>query len=404
MLEGETILCISLSSWFSLWRSRQQIMSRLCKKNRVIFIEPQKSLSISFFKDIKKWLKPLFGIHHVEIQKNLEICYPPFSLPLFGHIFNKKMLKVTTPFIVKINRLILKRYIKKVQKYLKFEKPLLWIYHPFHFKLLGAFNEKLTIFYVIDEISLYARNDRISDILEEYDALLCKKADIVFACSNALHIKRKPLNNNTYLIENAADFTHFNKAQDASLKMPEDIKDIRHPIIGFSGCLAWHIDIDLLIEIARTHPEWSLVLVGPDELPKSDSYYHIKSMNNVFFLGEKNIRLLPNYLKSFDVAIMPYDIKTHAIAASTPLKTFEYLAAGKPVVCVKLPLMNELKEIVKFADTPQEFIFHIEGFLKRKSDEVIKQGIEEARKNTWDNRVAKICEHISNALQEQSTA
>lgn len=269
--------------------------------------------------------------------------------------------------------------------------------------MLGAFDEKLKIYYVYDELAQCFPNKCIKDPLEHYDNLVCKKADIIFASSHAQYIKRRLLNKTTYLIQNAVDFDHFNKALEKNLWIPDDMENIPHPIIGYAGYLGFQIDVNLLLEIVKIHPEWVLVLVGPDELPKSKSYYKLKSMNTVFFLGKKDVNILPNYLKTFDIAIMPYDINTHVVT-SFPLKCFEYLAAGKLTVSVNLPLLNDLKDIVKLASTPQEFISHIENFLKIKSDEIIEKGIEEAKKNTWDDRIAKLQEHIFTALQEQKTS
>lgn len=402
MLENETIICISPSSWFSLWRNRQQIMSRLSQKNRLVFLEPQKKL-LPFFKNILKEYKLLLNIQPIKINANLEVFNSPPSLPLLGHILPKILLKVYIPLIIKINNIIFKNHINRLIQHLKIKKPIIFYYNPFHAELLGTFNEKLKIYYVYDELAQYPHNKRINDTLEHYDNLLCKKADIIFSSSNDQYIKRKQLNKKTYLIRNAVDFDHFNKALDKNLWLPDDMKNIPPPIIGYAGFLGFQIDVNLLLEIVKIHPKWSLVLVGPEGLPKNKNYYKLKSMNNVFFLGNKDVNVLPNYLKIFDVGIMPYNINTHVVT-SFPLKCFEYLAAGKPTVSVNLPMLNDLEEIVKLADTPQEFIFHIEEFLKRKSDEVIKKGIEEARKNTWDNRIAELSGHVFNLLQEQRSS
>ncbi len=399
MLENETIVCISPSSWFSLWRNRQQIMSRLSQNNRVVFIEPQRNL-LSFFKNFPKEYKLLFSIQSVKMNNNLDVFYSPPSLPLLGHLLPKILLKALAPMITKINNMIFRKYINKLLHHLRIKNPVIFYYNPFHYKLSGAFDEKLIIYYVYDELTLYPQNICIKDIIEKYDTQFSKKADIVFASSYSQYARRHCLNENTYVINNAVDFNNFNKTMCEILSIPDDIGNIPHPIIGYTGFLGFQIDVNLLLEIAKTHPKWSLVLIGPDNLPRNKIYYELKGMNNVHFLGEKDAKLLPNYIKSFDIAIMPYDITTH-VKTSFPLKCFEYLATGTPIVSVNLPMLADLKEIVKLANTPKEFLSHIENLLKIKPNEIIKKGIEEARKNTWDKRIAELSEHISTVLQEK---
>lgn len=199
MLENETIICISPSSWFSLWRNRQQIMSRLSLNNRVIFLEPQEKV-LSFFKNLPKEYKLLLNFQSVKINDNLEVFCSPPSLPLFGHILPKILVKPFIPLIIKINNVVFKNHINRLLQHLKIKKPIIFFYNPFHFELIGTFNEKVNIYYVYDELSQYPQNKRINDTLEHYDNQLCKKADIIFASSHAQYIKRKQLNKQTYLI------------------------------------------------------------------------------------------------------------------------------------------------------------------------------------------------------------
>lgn len=389
-LNNNTILCVSPTSWFSLWRNRQQIMSRLAKSNKVFFIEPQRNVEFSYVTDFKRKFKNIFKLSFERLSENLVILHSPPSLPLFGNLFSLKISNKIAKIMQKINNWFFAKYLKKVIGYFGISNPIFFIYNPLQYDISKNFDKTLTCYYVYDELSQYPQNTWMREALNRYDCLMTQEADIVFASSNYQFQKRKHLNSNAHWIPNAADFDHFNKALSANLEIPADIKEIKHPIIGYIGFLGFQLDINLLIQIGKVHPEWSLVLVGPDKFIKEDNYYILKKLNNVIFLGFKDVELLPSYLKAFDVAIMPYDKNTHMIS-SYPLKLHEYLAAGKPVVSTAIDDIRMFSDVVSIAETSSEFIYLLENALKECSSAgAIQRRIAVARNNTWDRRIEEI--------------
>ncbi len=137
---------------------------------------------------------------------------------------------------------------------------------------------------------------------------------------------------------------------------------------------------------ARLHPDWSIVFIGPyhEKLPPS-----IISLPNVYFLGKKPMDELPNYMKAFDVCIIPYK-EGEFMRNSFPTKTFEYLAGGKPVVASDIPALRAYQPIVKLCKNSDEFVLNIEQSIKESHDvELQKKRFETAKDHTWDARVEK---------------
>lgn len=395
--KNKTILCISPSSWYSLWRNRQQIMSRLAENYNVLYVEPQRVPEWSTWKTIKLRYKNIFSPRLEEISPNLTLIYPSPSLPWGGSILSPAILRWTTPPIVWLNCLLLTITIRRVLQKLKITSPILYLWEPFYLNLVGNFAEQLVCYHVYDENSDFVFNRRIKNVIKNYDHQLCRKADFVFTASQKQYDRRKSLNTATYLIPNGVDFELFNRALNPELVVPDDISHIHKPIIGFVGCIAdFIVDINLLFYLAKNRPQWSLLLVGPDNLENSVKKEKLHKLINVTFVGKKELNVLPLYIKKFDVALMPYILSGHTFSIY-PLKLHEYLAAGKPVVSSNIPAVLPFADVVRISHSYDEFIQGIEFALVNNSQDEIEKRLKIARENTWDQRVEMIMELLENS-------
>src|SRR5690606_29560760 len=131
------------------------------------------------------------------------------------------------------------------------------------------------------------------------------------------------------------------------LDRPDELKNISEPIIGYIGSISSvRLDINIIKNLAVNNPEWTIVLVGPqDEEFKESDIHRIK---NIFFIGPKAIKDLPAYIKSFDVCINPQTLNILTIG-NYPRKIDEYLAVGKPVVATATEAMKEFEDYVFLA-------------------------------------------------------
>jgi hypothetical protein len=388
-MESETILCIAPRVWNSLWRSTQQIISRIGTQNRVLYFEPGRNPDRHVLGEFIRNLQDFFWLRARTVNNNLILIPSPSQLPVARRYLPLAALRITMPLFAKINSWILIAHIRRAMKALGVTKPILWLYGPGQADLIGRFGEKLSCYYNYDEISNFIVNRRIKDLLWRQEAKLVSRVDIIFASSHAQYDCRKSINPNTYFIPNAVDFSLFNRALEPNTPLPKDIAVIPRPIIGFAGWLGYHINIKLLLRVAEAFANCSVVLIGPDELPDTESRRELRNLSNVFFLGPKERTQLPNYLQVFDVALMPYALSGH-IRSAYPLKLHEYLAAGRPIVSTALPEVEPFKHVARIAETDDQFINYIKEALSDNSRESIDARVAVARENTWDRRIEEI--------------
>lgn len=402
-MEGETIVCMATRRWHSLWRSTQQIMSRMAKQNRVLYFEPGLNPDRPDWVEMWRNWPNYFTLRAEPLQENLIVVQTPSSLPLMRRRLPRSLLRFIVPWATKINARILARHIRWAEERFHVEAPILWLYSPTHADLVGKCGEKLTCFFVYDEYPDFVHNSRIKDLLRQLDNQLSRQADVVFACSPPLYKRRKALNPNTHLILNAVDFDLFNRALTADLPLPPDIAIVPRPIIGFAGWLGYHIDVELLQQVAEAHSDCSLVLIGPDRLPDTDASRQLRARPNVYLLGQKERQELPNYLQAFDVALLPY-LLLEQIQPAYPLKLHEYLASGLPVVTVNLPELRRHSDVVHLSSTHVEFLRQVREALDNHSPEAIEARVAVAQENTWDQRVAEMYRVLEHQLEIRSPA
>jgi glycosyltransferase involved in cell wall biosynthesis len=396
-MRGETILCVAYLDWHGLWRSNQQIISRIAAQNRVFYFEPGRTTDKIFSVEIIRKLPNLFKVQPQQLHENLILVPTPPSLPLARQLLPRSVLQITTPLITKMNAFILIRQIRRTMSVFNVAHPILWLYDPHHFQLVGQFGEKLSCYYNHDEVADITPNARIRDLVQRFDDSLSSRVDVVFATSSAQCKRRKKLNPNAYFIPNGVDFELFNRALTSDLPLPVDMDLIPRPIIGFAGWLSYHIDVCLLCRLAEAYPDCSLVLVGPDELLNSKDTKRLRSLPNVFFLGRKDRTELPSYLRAFDVALMPWQLTGHILSAY-PLKLHEYLAAGRSIVATALPELVPYNHLIRITQTHEEFIGCIPDALEDHDPAAIQARVATARKNTWDHRVTEIHDILDRQL------
>ena len=165
------------------------------------------------------------------------------------------------------------------------------------------------------------------------------------------------------------------------------MQDIKGPIIGFIGVIQEWVDLELIYKIAEENPGWSVVMVGP--VGAGVNLHRLKSLPNVYFTGAKKPEELPKYIRAFDVCINPFR-PCRLTENVSPLKFYEYLATGKPVVTVDMPAVKEYQHCVYIASDHQDFIEKIKMALSPGEDASREKRIAEGEKCSWENRVAQM--------------
>ena len=214
--------------------------------------------------------------------------------------------------------------------------------------------------------------------LVEEEEILVKHADLVTVTASILEKKWMQKNKNCLLVRNAVDYDFF-----ADRCVENDLlAHLGTPIIGFYGALAPWIDFSLLRFLAENRPNWSFVLVG-DCFVKDMA--GLDRMPNVHLTGRKPYEDMPRYLHGFDVCLIPFKLNkvTHAV---DPVKFYEFMSAGKPVVSVPLEEMAIYQDYVYFASEFDDFLAKIETALVESNPDLKSRRIGLAKENDWRHR------------------
>ncbi|MDP7494754.1 MAG: glycosyltransferase, partial [Candidatus Undinarchaeales archaeon] len=254
-------------------------------------------------------------------------------------------------------------------------------WQPLAFRLKDIHGWKI-LYDCMDEHTGFSNVDE--SIIREEMALI-RSSDLVVPTSAHLQRKVETERDDAVLIPNAGDYEHFGRA----LKK-EPPFDIKGPVIGYYGAIAEWFDNELVEYLANERPTWSFVLIGHTF---GSDIGRLESLPNVQFLGEKSYAELPNYLCGFDVCIIPFKL-TPLIEATHPVKFYEYLAAGKPVVSSRLTELEPFKDLCYLADDKDDFLKKVERALDEDGQELKDKRMAFAKKHTWDERFAMLESHI----------
>jgi GT2 family glycosyltransferase len=223
---------------------------------------------------------------------------------------------------------------------------------------------------------------------------LSRGADLVLASSSRLEEEQQRLNPNTILVRNAADFEHFRQAATA----PDALARRPRPMIGYYGAISDWFDVAAVRQVALARPQWSFVLVGSTA---GADVSDLDTLPNVHLLGEKPYAALPGYLNSFDVCLLPF-VRNALTEATNPVKFYEFLSAGKPVVARALPELLMQRELAYLTDAPRDYVILIERALREDTLERQAARREFARNNTWEERFAKVTRAVQRTHKKVS--
>jgi len=427
MLEGQDILCFAPERWEGVWRNRHQIMSRLARRNRVLFVEPRPYLRDVLGLSRLQRLTADCQVHRLSaghgspaganggviegtstpranrrqprlrhVCDGLYVYRPPRWAPLTG----RQPLKALTDALRRCSLL-------RAMARLGMREPILWLFRPDQVDVVGRYGERLVLYHVVDEYTAYEKEfvDLVgAERLEAMAAMersLLRRADLVIVTSPVLLEAKRPFNPHTYLVRNGVDYAAFSAALSDPSPPPEDIAALPPPVIGYVGVINEKIDLGLLRAVARAHPEWSLAVVGPITLRFHREQLAWLELPNVHLLGFKPVEQLPRYIAACQVCLMPYKVNEWTRHID-PLKMYEYLAAGRPVVSTDIPSARTFAPPLRIAHDVRGFVSEIEAALVETDDAQREAFRRLASQHTWEARVEELSTHIEAALTRTS--
>ena len=395
--ENTDILAFAYSDWNASWSTPQQLMSRLAPQHRVLYVDQPRSMFYNLRPRDPQGAGIWNGSRMQEVSDNLFVFHPRHSFLPLGFLPPAIALKN-----YKINGFILAHLLMRCMKSLGMKNPIIWNFSVLHGGAIIHIPHRLSLYDLCDEWVSYipqAWGRATASLIEDN---LCRQADLVFTGTAFSREKRKHLNPEMHVVAHAADYHLFSKAQLDSTAIANELQNLPRPVIGSIGVLdPARFDTELIVYLAKAHPEWSIVLVGPARSEMDCA--PLRRIPNIYLLGNRPIPELPYYLKGMDVTLIPYALN-EATMGIYPLKLQEYLAAGKPVVAPPLPALLEYEDVVCLAADHVAFERKIIQSLTEDSAEAIARRQSVAYENSWEKRLETKCEHISRVvrMKEQS--
>lgn len=269
------------------------------------------------------------------------------------------------------------------------EIPIAWFYSPSFYAILEKFQVGTVIYDCMDELSLFLGAPAS---LIQQEQILLEKSDIVFTGGRSLFEAKQPKHSNVHCFPSSVDFDHFARAKNG-LILPIDIAAIHHPIVGYFGVIDERLDLKMIEETAKNLEGVSFVFIGP-VVKISDS--DLPRLPNIYYLGMKAYQTLPNYLKAFDIAMMPFALND-ATKFISPTKTLEYMAAGKPIISTRVKdVEREYSDCVHLVSNASEFEKEVRQILyTEESSSVLDSYDDILSKTSWNATVVRMKEAIS---------
>lgn len=400
MIQGRDIVVIGIQPWdISIGSNCKNLAEEFAKNNRVLYVnEPLNritSIREKHTEEVKKRQEIIKGRQNglIQVSDNLWTLYPKKMIESINWVPKSPLYT----FLNKRNNRIFYEEIKRTLDELSFSDVILFndssMFLGFYAKEM--LSPDLSIYYIRDNLvsqDYFARHGL------EMEPELAQKYDAVVGNSDYLVNYLKEYNEHSYMVGQGCDLSLFDRNKTSG--KPEDMKDIPGPIVGYLGYLtSMRLDIALMESLASSMKEGSLVLVGPEDDDFKQSKLH--SMDNVYFLGNKQAHQLPEYIAAFDVAINPQAVNDLTIG-NYPRKVDEYLAMGKPVVATYTEAMIYFEKYVYLSKSAQEFAELIGRAIAEDNEQIAEERITFAKSHTWENNAENIYQVMEKVMEEKN--
>jgi len=372
------LIFVSLEDWDEIWRRNQFVCAAYARRfpdRQILFVSPARNISYLLRSGNLK------GLRQSATEVVPELPQITVTRPL-------KLMPNTLRAGRRFNEAMMRRHVADAVRAHGLRDPILWLNPHSAVHMAGQLGESAVVYDVTDDWISLTQSPAVAKLTEEQDWALCARADAVIVCSSHLYAIKKDLARNLHLIPNGVDLDHYAHIADRCGEIPEVASRWKRPVIGYTGTIhPDRVDISLVGALVKRMPEAAFVMVGPNHL-SADQMKPLSALSNLFFTGPVPYKEIPQYMRAFDVCITPH-LVTPFTESLNPIKLWEYLAAGLPIVSTDVAGFRDFPGLVRIARTPEQFDSEIRGALSERPS-LVEERRREAAKHSWNSRLDDI--------------
>jgi glycosyltransferase involved in cell wall biosynthesis len=361
--------------WSFVWQRPQQLLSRLARHHRILFVEEPVHAPTG-----TTTLRPTLS----EVLPNVVTLIPQVDATQCPD----------TPLWLWPCRDVITRQVQDSLRALEFGPRALWLYTPTPDFMVEAVSPDMLVYDVMDELANFKF---APPQLKENERRLLSRSAVVFTGGASLYDAKKHLNPNTHLFASGVDSAHYATACDPTTTVPDWMEAIPTPRATYIGVIDERLDYEIVAAIAQAHPDVQFVMCGP--IVKVDPA-HLPQAPNLHYPGQQAYADLPRILKGSDLCLMPF-ARNEATRFISPTKTLEYMATHRPIVSTPIRDVERFySDIVFLADDAEAFIARIDEALNEPASERARKHRREEKilaEQAWD----AIAENMESLMQHE---
>jgi len=378
------LIFVSMENWDEVWRRNQFLCAGLARRSpqhKILFVGLPRDVT----NDLRRGRLPSLAAADEAVP----------GLPNITLTRPVKLLPNTLAAGRRLNEALFRAHVRRAAARSGLSDPVLWLNPHSAVHVAGRMGERNVVYDITDDWTTLTQSPALAKLTIDQDAALCRRADAVLVCSERLFEMKRGLTTDLHLIQNGVDAAHYARVLDGAGPLPAFTGAWPKPVLGYTGSIhPDRVDVPLVERLAHRFPSGTVALVGPDMLPPADRS-RLAACPNVVLTGPKPYSDLPDIMRAFDVCITPHRV-TPFTESLNPLKLWEYLAAGKPIVSTNVAGFRDYPQFVRVAADAESFALSVEDALReeRAAGEARRA---EARRHSWDARLDQV-EEVLGAL------